>query len=879
MANQTFTKEQIEKLIKENPKFAEELAKAQQEKEDLIGSDPASDTKVYREFKQAVSELGLLKISNDEPTAPIATRDNRKLSSGVIEDKRFMQTECKKSKIVIKFDPELTENVEIGKIKNEFRTWKIENNEETEIVRINIVRKRGESLETITHLERDDFESIGKSHYVSTIELTNIDPGITEGSLVAAFDIDKVENTIRVGICTNDINYVGDDDIALYYFIPLFVKKSLFTNIEEMVNKSFEDNKLSIISKFIPEEISESDKDKLASFIEKQLYGNPYVNKNAVVAAFNDNKISSVKSPIEENSKELDELNILGYLFPRFGQENVNIDPYEKDDFGIPVLSKKDIANIKVLGISPSVVEDMVSTSKETVSSALDSIKVAKTDLEELKSEIYDAKCKLSVDVTSTDTLKETVVVLAKEANLNKTISTSEEFIAATKMQIGGFKSLSDRIQTKIDRGEFSNAYLLSCVSIFWKTIEKFGITEKHTILPALYRLINYYYLEGSDRSEMIERKNSVFQNTIANRIGVKDKSGNELRTVESILDTYSTSLIDMSTIPSDLDPEKESDELLLRATARYEFIRALASAPIQIVGRLYPEINAAIYGKEKPSDNDLEIAKKFREKTGFENIDSEEYTTLVKHIVETIKKARDVKVEDLNTVAVSAMKNANEFAKRLSSKNIKGRNKKMGMYMRSVVLLDNAKYLDPIASGYAMLTNNEAASDNEVVVKNVDESIADITVEEYQKLSDEEKQNWALFRKVSDEKKISIWMDFILRNSFNSSFCTILYKLFKDYNSVIGDNVNVDGDKMFTSSLSLIVPSLQLIETLDLSSIAGAESFDPMAYIDGDKKVKLGTSAIKNSIEGVNSIEDLKAARAYYVLECLKFVETSVNS
>ena len=273
-----------------------------------------------------------------------------------------------------------------------------------------------------------------------------------------------------------------------------------------------------------------------------------------------------------------------------------------------------------------------------------------------------------------------------------------------------------------------------------------------------------------------------------------------------------------------------------------------------------------------------LKFAKKFREKIGFENIDSEEYTTLVKSIVETINKARSVSVEEITKLAVVGMKNANEFAKKLESKTVKGKLKKLGMYLRSVVLLDNAKYLDPIASGFAMITNEEAASEKELVAKNIDETISDISVEEYQKLSDEEKENWALFRKVSDEKKLSIWMDFILRNSFNSSFCTVLYKMLKDYDEVIDSNINVDSDRMFVSTLSLIVPSLQLIETLDLSSIDEG-TFDPMSYIDGDKKVKLGTSAIKASITGVDSVEDLKAARAYYVLECLKFVETSINS
>lgn len=882
MANQTLTRAQAEKLIKDNPQFLEELQKRKREQDMALSSDPANDTKVYFDLATARKELGLISMCSGDGTF-LDTRDNRMVSSGCIDERRFISL-CNKEKVVIQYGPELKIGEDAGRITKEFTKYNTNCKEDVEIVRINLICESNGKLKTVTHLNGNDFCSIGRGHNIATIDINSVENRPKEDSPVAYIDVTffNDELTITSAIIKDTLNITDDEK---WYFVPVIVKKSLLKNIEDETNGMFENSKTDIISKFIQEDLDEDKKNELASFVEKNLYGNPYVNKYSLIHDFKNDKIRRVEGAIEENSGDLDELNVLGFIFPHYGQENIDISSMLADEDGIPILSQKDKANIKVMGIPVDIINEMVKQSKETVAVAKGNIVGNETAISTIKNDVYDAKCKLAVEIDEADyqnSVKENAETICDEIRMVNDNENSKEFINATYRQIGGFKSLADRIQKKIDKGEFSNAYLLSATTVFWKMMDHFNLTERHTILHALYRLANYYYYEGGDRDEMISRKNEIFTNTCINKIGVKNSAGFELRSVESVLDTHSQNLVDISSIPDGLSQEEESEELLMRATARYEFIRALSTAPFQMIARLYPEIASAVTGKE-PTESQKELARRYREDIGFVGIDSEEYRTYVDSIVNTINESRKIPVEKATETAIISMKNANEFVKKVENKTFKGRLKKLGVYMRSVVILDNAKFLNKIASGLAMLSNNDELSEGDIVALSLDEK-KQISYKEYNELpetspedSTYDKKNWTLFKKVNDEDKINTWVDFTIQNSLTSSFSTILYKYFKDYDEQTPGKL--DGNRMFASSLGMIVPSLSLIETLDLSKIEDKEHFDPMAYVDGDKKVKFGTAAIKSSIAGIETVEDLYSARREYVKECLKFVQMSIES
>ena len=63
-----------------------------------------------------------------------------------------------------------------------------------------------------------------------------------------------------------------------------------------------------------------------------------------------------------------------------------------------------------------------------------------------------------------------------------------------------------------------------------------------------------------------------------------------------------------------DMEPEQCSEEIINRVTARYEFMKALSTAPIQFLCRVYPEIAAAINCEKEVSENRKSIAKAMRE-------------------------------------------------------------------------------------------------------------------------------------------------------------------------------------------------------------------------------------------------------------------------
>ena len=897
------TREQVEKLVKNNPEFAAELAKAQKEHQNLNG-DSANSIKTYYNLKTARSELGLLELGKEGSVSAktIDTKNKPHLASGVISDKRFLfttGTTANKSEFLINFSDAIVENRDFGNIPNKENVenaYFINSNTPSEMLRINIVHINGEQMETVSHFEKKDCAIVGKDKllYVCDLKFQANEEGITRAHRRAFFRIDLNNNTIDVACELNGLD--GGDDS--WIFVPLFVKASMLEDIEKTVEEKYNNLKTDIIAAFagsIPEDASKEfigKYNKLTSYLEAALYENPYVDKYTLVKAYEDKHIIPFKESdySEDNSDEIDEMNISGFLFPRFGFENVPDNGAERNELGLPILSNKAKANLKVIGVSKEILDDITKSSNETVESAKLEISESEKGLEEDKTAIYDAKCKMSIDIENADWFKsayECAEILIREVEYTNAKTNAEKFIKDTEMQLLGFINTSNKIQGKIDRGEFSNAYLLTCVNEFWKMyFNRLGKEAKEenktNILNALYELINYYYIQGIDNDTMNERKNEVFVNTSGNMTGVKDKHGNEYRSVESILADHVNDIIDISDIPDTIPEEEREDEIVTRLAARYEFIKAISTAPLAIIYKLYPEIKAAAFGTEV-SENDKKVAESFRSEIGFENIDTDRYRILVESIISAINACR----EELNNNdkgvrhAQLATKNANEYAKKVGSKHIKGVKNKLGTYMRSIIILDNTKFLDPVAIGFRPVGENEKIDPAKLIYADISDTITDpakqqLNSEDYEKLSDEEKKLYGKYTTIEDDAKVNIMIDFIIRTSLVSSFCTVLYKFFNDYGKDI-KNVNLDSDKMFMSSLSLIVPSLQLLETTNLSK--QEDPFNPMNVIEGDKKVKLGVSAIKCSLGSITDKESLKSARSDYILQCLKFVETSFVS
>ena len=890
--SQSLTRAQVEKLVKENPKFAAELAKAQKESS-MVNGDSGNSVKLYYDLKTARSELGLLHLGRDGDVtsgASIVTKNKPHVCSGLIEDKRFLFTPANKSEVLINFSDEIFDGIDYAVIPKEEKiqeTCFINSNSPSELIRINIVYINGENIEVVSHFEKKDCAVFGKDKLLYTCELKTRanEEGIVCAHQRAFFNIDPTNNTIKVSCDPNGLTTDGT-----WIFIPIMVKASMLRNIEEEVETKYNNFRCDIVTSItghIPENADEKlveKYNKLTSYVDSCLYGNPYVDKYALVKAYESNTIVPFKIEdfCEENSDEIDELNISGALFPRFGYENIHIDEnkYEKNGVGLPILNEKVKANIKVLGISKEMIQNIINSANETVSVAKENIKAATKSLEDINTEVYDAECKMCVDIDTdrwVDTAFESAETIVNKVSYQNEIDSSEKFIHDTEMQLLGFINLSDRIQGKINRGEFSNAYLLTCVSVFWKMVaNRLELSsDKTNILTALYSLMNYYYLRGQDKMEMIKRKNDSFMNTLVNRQGVKDKFGSENKSVEYSLANLSTSIFKISDIPENIPEEEYTDEVIERVMAKYEFIKAIAVSPLGIISKLYPEIKAASNGTEV-SENDKTLAEKYRSEVGFEGIDTDEYRVLVEAIVSAIKASREsVSTDNGAKLSITAIKNANEYAKKLESKNLK-KNKLLDAYIRSVVTLDNTSYMEPVATGLKSVGEAEILKPEETIYVSIDDENVRIDTDAYNKLVEEDKSKYVRCRLISDNEKVNIVTELMLRISLVSSFCTIIYKLFNDYSDAAA-NSNVNSDAMMMSTLSLIVPSLQILETVNLSKIEGY--FDPMSVIDGDKKVKLGSSAIKESIGSIKDAESLKEARKEYVLECLKFVETSFNS
>ena len=872
-------------IIDNNPDFKNDLS-------DYL--DPAIIYS-FSNFEEAERKLGLLKLSTVENDALLVNNG----FSGVITDKRFTQIVGKES-INISFGPELkrTSYFKIpGPYAKETSVEKIncENNEELEIVRLNFVKvivdenENGKHVTTkvVGHVDSKDFARIGKNHYVTSCKALIDDKSDTDVSNIDKFgnipttviDINTELGIIRCGSYYETEQIVAKTTSNYWICVPIIVKRNMMKDIEDKVEKVFNDNISDISNKIINAEGNQYSEDNLKaikSFIDDNIKNNPFVNKYNLVYDYEKDILIKLEDVVEENSKELDYLTISDTIFPRYGSENINIEKYEKDECGIPIITNKDIDNIHILNIPKETIQSIIDYSKDSVKTSKEAILGNEEYLEKNKAEIYDAMCNLSLDINEKDwfeSCKNNLEHIVNETRSKKEIEDSKNFIDDTCRKIAVFKLISERIQNKIDNGEFSNVFLSL-------SVEKMNNMSKRMLGEELFNknkcvfnnwlsIINHFYTDDEFSKSAKDRYCDCVRFSIIN-YNEKDKFGNYKPTVGESYSRLSSELININDIPKDLSIEEESNELILRVSAKLEFLKALSMQPYDIVSKLYPEISAAVKECDKISEKETETSKYFRTTLGYSNIDTDENKELVSKIVEKIKTLNEnLSIEEVDRIVKMASINAEKFINKFNDSKMKGRKSKVENFCKLISIMNNSTYITPIITG-KVVSEDRTNLDNKFIISYEDGK--EISREVFEGLSDADKERYGVYTEISDKQKKELCTKYVINTMFISRLFSILYKFYNKYSEEFKESEQVNTDSMLTSVLYLLVPSVSIIESLNIESIK-EENFDILDLIDTDKKVKLGNTSIKNSMFGIGSKQDVIDTRTAYAEIALKYV------
>lgn len=878
-------KDKINKIIESNDDFKKDLMT-----EDYF--DPGLISMIN--YDAAVSKLGLLKLSTEEKDSVFV-----KGCSGVITDERLTQL-VGKELVTVHFDT-IMDRTSYFKIPGPYAkntiTEKIncDSDDEIEILRLNFVKVSVEvkpdktviDSKIVGHVDRKDFTRLGKNHYITSYELLDKDVDtdtVTKDYPKTVIDINTELGVIRCGTYYDEEQSTAITSNDYYICIPLVVKRKMMFDIEEHVSDVKSNSISKIIETIINKEgndYSENNIKDINEYLENNLKNNPYVKTYNLVYDFENNKLIKLTDVIEENSKELDYLKIADTIFPRYGSENINIDDFEKDESGVPIISEKDIANMKVLGVPKKTVHEIIDYSKSSIETARSTISENENYIEANKNEIYDATCNLSLDINEKDwfeSCKNNLSFIVNETKSRNEISEANDFINETCRKVASFKLVSNRIQNKIDKGEFSNVYLTLSIdkmnSMCKKYLGEESFNENKCAFNNWLSLINYFYNKDEFSKSAKERLSDCLQFSIIN-YNKKDQFGNFKPTIGESYSRLSSELINLDDMAKDLSPEEEANELILRASAKFEFLKALSTQPFEVAIKLFPEINAAIKNEDCVDEKDVEVSEYFRKDLGYANIDTPENKEKVSKIIEKIKVLNNIlSNEEIEKLMKQASINGESFMNKFNSSKMKGKKSKLENFCKLIAVLHNSSYITPIVTE-RVISEDRNNLDGKTIISYEDGS--EISKEVFVGLNDEDKENYGIYTHISDKQKKELAVKYIVNSALISEMFSVLYKFYNKYTEEFKESEKVDTDSMLTSILYLLVPSVTIIESIDMNKIS-EENFDILNLIDADKKVKLGNSAIKNSMFGINSKQDLVDTKTSYANNALDYVLTAVS-
>ena len=889
MSEQKITKEQLNSIMKSNPEFAKRVVSGSAIK------DSTNPTRIFTTLDDAKVSLGLAEF--EFKPEDLAEGDDKievvdgcfELGSGVIQPnnkdiKAFFESTLGKSMISIGLTSKnysiYRDIINLG-IHSEI---KVDYKKAIVPIRFCIVKKNDDGkLSTISHIDPEAMPLVGKWN-VAKFKVVNDEKKDDEKTNFTIY--------IQANYETGEISFATDHNIDGIFIVPIVISKEALEQNKKHIETVWDDRKDEFKNKLI-DGYSEEEAVEIVKYINESKYlENDTFSKALAIYALENDNVHRIEDAIESNTKKIDALSIAAALFPRYGDEYINFEEKKilcDEESGIPVITEQDINNLKIIGFRRDFIIQIISAGTESYKMAKS---VLDTDTEDKRKEItaasYDAECRLIVDLGTdrwVDSLDKDFDAIAELHNYEATIKGSKEHIDDIKQQIASLQVTSRRISTKIEGGEFVNMYMQLCnnymtqfaANYFGQKIEEWN---KKNFTP----FVDFLNVTNDRNCKEREHVTNRIKESITNTIALNFKR-NKFGTVPVSLfdqaERIADALFDTEAIAENT-PENEIDKKIMDLVfTRFNFIDSLSRTPYKFAARIYPKVF------NLDSKVDIEKAEKNSEEyieKGFGYNPSEFCAETVDEalvIGEKLKKIKDhlVNSTEPDGYWLKLRDSLNKYSNTLSTTKCKGNFDKAKLFSKYFVLLNFYEYADTLATGFAKWNGSideaKATADyNDNFRIEFNEKM--LTIDEFLKFTNGKPAAYVILKKVTEDEKTNIKLDWYLRASLFSLFLQSFVwgsgkytdyceNALKDSRSKLQDEYG----KMFVSELGLFVPAISVLES---------ENKPIAEVVPNDMKIKLGTNAVDDVLKGLDDVAKLNEARRTYLFQSITYVSIAVD-
>lgn len=895
--NEKVSQEELKEVLNKNPEFAKKLMAQQQIKE--ASSVPV---KIFKSYEEAKSTLGFLEPTMIDFTDEdkLKTKTSKKFGSGIIKGRtQLLPYFTGKNEVSFPLDLNL---IKVANGKNEFNYTDI-----FEIARILLIKKDEDVFTTVTHVDLENLVHVGK-HYLYKFSAVPFIKGHENIASSAKYDIyvnaSPENKSIKID---TEISDSLIDTKEEFYIAPIVIswykKSEILANINDMWN-----NKKSEFLTKLTDGYTDKQKEKISVAIDKvtvnkevtfgELTNDVGFSKGMALYYLDRNEVSPIQDGITENSGDADYLNIVSNLYPKYGEEWIDLDDVVLDNHKMPVLNASDLKCLKIVGVTEELAKNIYAsgiTSLQTASETVDNAVVPKNEL----SDIAEAECRLIVvlDGDNWKSAMDNVYVsepeeisdydlMLKRSSQNSIVADAQKTIYDIKQQFAVLQKTAKRIELKVNSGEFSNIYMVLCNEYFYSLYKHtLNIEDEQffnsSVFPMFIELFNDDYKKNKD---FLFKK---IRDTAANTINCntsKDKFGNS---VDNLFDKFASIIddfVDFDAIPNNLSDEESLKAVMDQVFIRFKYIDNISKTPYKFVIKLCPELSKVFSSKNDDFDKAVDKSKEYASQIGLNSITKSDgdwsNTPLPKY-----KTAHD-EINESIVNNISRIKKAYlDYLKVLNENKSKHRMDKARTFAKFAVYFTLYAYIESIDT--KLLPVDEKLSDENIKqeIYIVKDSITDkeISKEDYLAFDENKRKNYTIFKKLNSDEVNDLITDYYLRVLFLSAFVVLYTRLLGKYENYIKEfsknkDLEVNASKMLVSELGLFVPSIAALEYPNFTSENLKDKIDFKSIIPIESKIKLGSTAVDNILKDLDNPEKLIEARKRYLLASSRYSENILN-
>lgn len=811
-----------------------------------------------------------------------------------------------------------------------------------EFIRMCIVKcnTKTKTAETVTHFDSKNSlkftDKDGNIHYIFKTDFSVKDEkkggetSINGVDTVIAFDVNETKGTISYYTTG-----IPEDYIILG--VPLFwnvaFKNSVYTECKESwergLKKSFLKN--CVETKLDVPPYKDDVKELIKSKIDTEITNNKQFDISLAsydviheCSAFIFNAIDSIGA--------FDEFTTFSQIYPKYGSETIDSGDYKLDpETGLPVLGPKDVINLGILGIDKKFIGTTIESTKQVVLHAKDTIsinssrKLSEEDRltdNKVFIDLINSECFTPRSIITNEGISDDYSELISDLTVDGLIEDAKKFIEDAYNQFAEFKLMSLRMEQKIKSGEFMNRSSQAYYEVLKQVFKKFAGDKFEDF--GVY--VNFLKTCNGIINSKLKSDCSRISNAIVLSIFHDNKiSGNPL-TLQNIISDKIYSLLDFESTAGNTSNEELINKVKAIAN-KLSFIELLSYMPFKIVGRLYPESVFAPSTGTDPSESMVSISKELFD-MGFSCLNenpeyNDEIQTKLKNVKDRLEEFRKEVIsnydsylnqykeslDEINSLIASIElaigiidtsdltvdgSTAKQYlpgstieVKKIRLKTDADKNRALA---KREILTQIKSHIVNIVTGYEAcdLSETKDLNDKDNLIYKLDKEgkPATISVEDYGKLEEKDRNDCMILRSLSKEQRINYMIDAHVAFGTYIIFMLCLDRISSEFTDLATSKTGASRNKDYQdferkcfSTLSLLIPNITVLDSFDVrKSVDENGKLDLSEIITNDIKVNLGPNVVSESLDVFKTKDDLAKIRYEFINESIDFVNSCLE-